>query len=220
MRIFIPIFLIFSLWALLPFGVEQTLLQTQQGPMTPAGEFIAGKVLTQDGALPESLNSPTTRHLCFGVRFATYARKNAGTLDVSWKQERIAASWRIPSSKLDDNQIRFFCPKGGLELGAPFQIQITSQDGSAAHSPTAWLTMDNQFGTAIFDGKALGKGLSLAFANHTDLTLKHIIHLDKGAYFAGWLMTLLIGLAALLLPSNLRSRAMDPDLQEDQDVEW
>lgn len=212
MRIFISIFLIFSLWALLPFGVEQTLLGTQQGRMIPAGEFVAGKVLTQNGALPESLGSQRTAgHLCFGVRFATYARKNSGTIDVSWKQEQGTASWQISSSKLDDNQVKFFCPKKGITLNAPFQIQITSQDGSAGHSPTAWLTLDKQFGIAEIDGRTQERGLSLAFANHTDLTLKRIIHLDKGAYFAGWLMTLLIGLTALLLRPDPQSRAIDQD---------
>ena len=213
MRIFMSIFLIFSLWALIPFDVEQTLVRTKQGRMIPAGEFIAGRVLTQSGVLPESLGSQDALgHLCFGVRFATYARKNTGTLDVAWKQGRSIASWRVLSSDLADNQMKFFCPKNGMVLGAPFQIQIASKDGSAGHSPTVWLTTDDRFGTVTFDGKAQQRGLSLAIADHTNLTLKRIIHLDKGAYFLGWLMTLVIGLVALFLLFDKRSRTADPHL--------
>jgi hypothetical protein len=108
--------------------------------------------------------------------------------------------------------MKFFCPKNGMVLSAPFQIQIVSKDGSTGHSPTAWLTADDRFGTVTFNGKAQQKGLSLAFADHTDLTLKRIIHLDKGAYFLGWLMTLLIGLTALFLLFDKRSHAAGPHL--------
>jgi hypothetical protein len=138
------------------------------------------------------------RHLCFGIQFATYARTNRGKLKITWRQGEHVDHWAVRSAPLKDNQFKYFCPEKGVAAGEEFEIAIAGVDIKSGHAPTAWLTGDTRFGTAMINGADQKASLSLRFASFREVTPRHILSLDRGAYFLGWLISVLIGLAAIM----------------------
>lgn len=196
-------FVVFVLLAFLvisPFRTTHEFVTTDRIAQTPAGELVSGTRLVQKGHFPSSKVLGITRqHLCFGIQFATYNRRNKGQLEVAWKQNGNLDRWLINSRELDDNEFRYFCPKKGMTLNSDFYLSLSSSGASSGRAPTVWLTPDTRFGCATINGGACSKSLTLSLATHRIVTIHHIASMDHGGYFFGWLMSLAIGLAALVL---------------------
>ncbi|MCX7512888.1 hypothetical protein [Frateuria sp. STR12] len=196
---FIPVFLVAALLIFLPFSTNQEFLRNRARANTPAGEFNAGARLVQSGYLPRGTTSTAGQgNLCVGIQFATYARRNSGQLGVHWSQPGRTNRWRVESSELEDNQFKYFCPQDGIELDSGFEIAVIGIDGKSGHSPTAWLTADTSLGTVRVNGQPRGKSLVLSFAARKHVTAARILRTNHGAFALGLLLSVIIGLVALL----------------------
>lgn len=184
---------------LVPFKVMDRVAGS--GPLhpVPAGEFVDGVLVFQKGGGPASnLIAKLGRHLCVGIQFATYKRRNRGKLKVTWQQGEHVDHWVMRSAYLKDNEFKYFCPRKGIAAGQEFEIAISGVGIKPGHAPTAWLTEDTRFGTATINGVDQKASLSLRFASYREVTLRHILSLDRGAYIFGWLISVLIGVTAIM----------------------
>lgn len=190
---------ILTLTVLAPFNVADRVVGSEPQHPVPAGEFVDGTKVLQEGDIPASnIIAELGRHLCFGIQFATYARTNHGALEITWRQGKDLDQWAIRSVRLKDNEFKYFCPSKGIAAGQKFEIAITGVGIKSGHAPTAWLTADTRFGVAAINGADQKRSLSLRFASIREVSPQHITALDGGAYFFGWLVSVLISVAALL----------------------
>jgi hypothetical protein len=184
---------------LVPFKVVDRVAGNEPLRSVPAGELVDGVLVFQKGGAPASnLIAKLGRHLCFGIQFATYERKNRGKLKITWRQGEHADHWFARSAYVKDNEFKYFCPRKGIAAGQEFEIAMSSVGIKSGHAPTAWLTEDTRLGTAMINGIDQKASLSLRFASYREVTLRHILSLDRGAYIFGWLISVLIGVAAIM----------------------
>lgn len=203
----IAAFLALAVTLLVPFKVADQVAGSNLLNPVPAGEFVDRTWILQKGEIPVlDAVAKHGRHLCFGIQFATYARTNRGNLQITWRQGGLVGEWIMRSAHIKDNEFKYFCPSKGIAAGRRFEIAIAGVGTKAGHAPTAWLTGDTRFGTATINGSEQKASLSLRFASFREVTTRHIIHLDRGAYFIGWLTSVLIGLAAIMAMGPIAKR--------------
>jgi hypothetical protein len=207
----IAVFSALAVTLLAPFKVADQSAGSKFLSPVPAGEFVDGTQILQKGKIPVlDAIAERRRHLCFGIQFATYARTNRGSLQIRWRQGEYVGEWTLRSVLIKDNEFKYFCPDEGIAAGQPFEIAITDTGSKPGHAPTAWLTGDTRFGNVTINGSERKKSLSLKFASFREITPRHIIHFDRCAYFFGWLMSVLIGITAIVAmgrPPNRRPSA-------------
>lgn len=180
----------------LPFQTMAPLQETQWVAPEPAGE-IRGTFVLEQRVTPAMDALLGTRQYCFGIRFATYQRRNQGTVLVEWAQEGDQQQWRVNSRKLIDNRFRYFCPDAAVRLDVPFDIRISGGKGRPGKSPTLWLVDDVSLGKARLNGEGVQKGVSLKLSERTRIGVSDMLRAGNGAFLFGWLCTVLIGLVAL-----------------------
>lgn len=203
----IAAFFVLAVTLLAPFKVADQVAGSALLNPVPAGEFVDGTQVIQKGQIPVSdAIAKRGRHLCFGIQFATYARTNRGRLRVTWQQGESAGEWIMRSANIKDNEFKYFCPSEGVTAGRQFEIAVEGAGTKAGHAPTAWLTGDTRFGYATINGVAQKASLSLRFASFREISIRHIIHFDRGAYFFGWLTSVLIGFAAIMAMGPIAKR--------------
>lgn len=188
-----------TLW--LPFDSHRVLHSTKPGGSKPAGEIRKGFELSQRVILGRKPLSTGTgeRVRCFAIQFATYHRKNAGHLEVHWRQANRFQVWRVDVSELADNAYRHYCPDPVFLIDRPFNLRIRGADGQPGRSPTLWLVGDRRFGTAELDGgDPENKALALQITAYNRVTPASMLRIDHGAFLFGWLCTLAAGTVSLL----------------------
>lgn len=178
------------------FRVYSPIAQTTLRAPSPAGEIVKGFEIHQtivstaaDGT--SGLDGDT----CFGLRFATYQRKNSGTFAVTWTQNSHQEKWTVAAPQLADNVVKYFCPKLNLESRSPFTVSIAGVDGKPGSAATVWLTRDVSLGR--IDGFQDGRALALRLATQKFVGAHSIAVACHHAFLASWLATVLIGLLAL-----------------------
>jgi hypothetical protein len=203
----IAAFFALAVTLLAPFRVADQVAGSKLKNPVPAGEFVDGTRILQTGEIPVSdAIAKRGRHVCFGIQFATYARTNRGNLRITWQQGEHVDKWVMRSAHIKDNEFKYFCPSGGIAAGRQFEIAVEGAGTKAGHAPTAWLTGDTRFGDTTINGVEQKASLSLRFASFREITTRHIIHFDRGAYFFGWLTSVLIGLAAIMAMGPIAKR--------------
>lgn len=180
----------------IPFHTMAPLGGTRWLAPEPAGE-IRGAFALEQRVTPGLGGTLRTRQYCFGVRFATYQRRNEGAVLVDWSQSGARQQWRVRSRRLLDNQFRYFCPDAAGGLDTPFDIRITGEGGRRGRSPTLWLVDDASLGEARLNGVGLGKGISLRVTERTRIGVPDMLRAGGGAFLVGWLCTVLIGFVVL-----------------------
>lgn len=183
---------------LAPFCIAVSLIGTEARGQSPAGQFVAGTLIRQEGRIPLLVNASGSS-LCFGIQFATYARSNNGNLKINWQQGGNRDHWTLPAPDLKDNAFRYFCPGQGIKPESKFVISVEDSGSTPGHAPTAWLTSDTRFGTVSINGNDQKTSLSLSFAASHKITMGQLVQIDRGAYLFGWAMSVIIGLASLVL---------------------
>lgn len=184
-----------------PFDSYTVLYGTRPGGAVPAGEIRADFELVQQVRPPVAIDaSPSAgQQHCFAIRFATYARRNSGHLQVHWRQGPHAQSWRVRAADLADNTYRHFCPDAAFANGRPFQVRISGLDSEPGNAATLWLVADTRFGTARLLPAELPQGKSMALQGSTRNRVEagEMVRINGGAYLIGWLCTLAIAILAL-----------------------
>lgn len=206
----IIIFVVAACLVWTPVHVRRTLYETRSVDPVPAGEIdrefsISQKVVpASDAPLPIG----NSHNHCFGIRFATYMRRNSGRLEVAWQQGQQRRQWRIRAPLLADNQFRYFCPGHGFSAWRPFQLRVTGINGTPGGSATLWLTGDTRAGTVESGNEAVaGKALMLDVVEDRRIGLGQALGVNRGAFLFGWLCTLAVAIAVLLQgPGGSRKR--------------
>lgn len=187
------------LWV--PFDSYDVLYGTRPVGAVPAGEIGPSFSLAQDvrPAVAETGPGSDALQHCFAIRFATYARHNAGNLRVYWRQDRHEQQWRVAASDLVDNGYRNFCPEAAFSANRPFRIEIHGVDSKPGRSATLWLAPDTSFGSAQLSGeRSQGKAVTLQSLTRQHIGPAEMARIDHGAWLIGWLCTLAIGITALI----------------------
>lgn len=171
----------------------------------PAGEIVKGFEIRQTIIPPAAERAaPIIGDSCFGLRFATYRRKNSGTFTVAWVQGSRMEQWAVSASSLADNAVRYFCPNQDIHTLAPFVVSISGNDGKTGSAATVWLTQDNSLGHV--EGRSDGRALALRITARKRFGARAIAGVCHHVFLASWVSTLLIGLVALTLTESVRKR--------------
>lgn len=185
----------------LPFESHEVLYATRPAGAVAAGEIGPGFELVQRiHPVTEASIDANRRQHCFAVRFATYARRNDGSLQVHWRQDRRQQQWRVAADELIDNSYRHFCPDAAFDALQPYLIEVRGMDGKPGKSATLWLVGDTRLGIARLSAGEHPPGKSLALQGSTRQRIgpAEIVRIDHGSWVVGWLCTLVIGTAALV----------------------
>lgn len=151
---------------------------------------------------PNSLGHWTEPN-CFSIRFASYSRRNSGSLLVDWKQGSMSQRWRFNAASLR-NAYRDFCPNHGLDTTRAFQISIRGIDSVKGHAATVWLTKSNPIAATV-NGKSIGgRGVLLHLTYLRHVGPRVIAALDNGAFVFACLCSLGLGLLALIAIKRIR----------------
>ncbi|WP_242102704.1 MULTISPECIES: hypothetical protein [unclassified Lysobacter] len=197
----ILVFVLMACVIWLPFDAYTDVYGTKRHGAVPAGEIAAGFHLLQivEPAAIRIAQPPAPAPYCFAIQFATYARSNAGKLQVGWTQAGHQLTWTIKASDLADNTYRHFCPNVDFRIYEPYVISIAGIDGKPGNSPTVWLVGDTRLGTAqLPDASLKTKGLALSVASLTRVDTASALRVGHGAFLLGWVCTLAAGILALL----------------------
>lgn len=180
----------------LPVQIQSTLYGTQMEDPVPAGEITSGFSISQV-VVPRPTHVPAAeganRH-CFGIRFATYMRRNSGRLGVEWQQGLQQRKWKVKAGSLADNTFRYFCPGMGFSARKPFLIRVSGISGRPGKSATLWLTADTSLGALE---RKSGMALALDVVEDRRVGLAETLRVNRGAFLFGWLCTLLVAGIAL-----------------------
>jgi hypothetical protein len=183
-----------------------------------AGEMLGTFHLTQ--VIPATLLSAPTpkRHIthwwrshrklysrppnCFAIRFADYERENTGRIAVSYQQGEQSQHWLIDQRDLR-SAYRRFCPDHGLQRDQPLRITIDGITGTSGQTATVWLSQSSPLPPAVINGRhAANRSLNLRLVRFEHIGPAEILGIDNGAYAFACLMSVLIGLGALLLTTT------------------
>lgn len=188
------------------FQVFPSIATTELRDPIPAGEIVRGFKIQQLVAPRENQSMPekAQRDTCFGLRFATYRRKNSGTFTVRWTQGDRREQWPVAASELIDNAVRYFCPKQGIKTDAPFTVSINGENGVSGSAATVWLTRDTSLG--LVEGRPDGRALALRVSRAVRITAHTIAKAQHHVFLVSWSATLLIGLVALMALGSARRR--------------
>lgn len=194
----------------LPFHTMTTLKETRWTEPKPAGEIRGPFVLDQQVHLPSGIGK-SDRDYCFGIRFATYQRRNSGRVVVEWTQQGQRQRWSVRAGSLVDNKFRYFCPDvpDDAALAPSFGVRISGVDGRPGKSPTLWLVEDESLGTARLNGESTGKGIALDLTERRRTGITDMVRAANGAFLVGWVCTLVIGIVALLYILRGKSTPLD-----------
>lgn len=187
------------LW--LPFDSYTVLYGTKPGGAVPVGEIREGFELMQQVRPPAWDDATATDGLqhCFAIRFATYARRNSGQLQVHWRQGALSQRWRVATDELADNTYKHFCPDAAFSAYQPFHVVVDGIDGKPGDAATLWLVADSRYGTAELPADLpQGKSMALQGSTRNHTTAGEMLRIDRGAYLLGWLCTLGIGILGLV----------------------
>lgn len=149
----------------------------------PAGEIVAGRVITQKLYLPKIRRG---EKIYIKILFATYNRKNQGSIIVSLLQNTVKESIVLDTQNFKDNSYQMLSFIGNYTSG-PAILEITGVNAVPGKAITAWLSSDAPFGGAIIDGKQLKK--SLVFKIGTQ-QVKPIVYNIKGGRLLFWMFVL------------------------------
>ena len=208
MKLRILVFIVFAFAAglvWLPFHAMDTLEETRWTEPRPAGEIRGGFTLEQHVTPLAPANRKSGGTYCFGIRFATYQRRNQGQVVVRWVQQDQQQEWTVRARRLVDNRFRYFCPDAATRGDVPFDLRISGRNGAPGKSPTVWLVEDDSLGVARVNGRSGEAGLSLKLAERTRIGWAGTLHAGGGAFLWAWLCSVLIGLMVLgyaLRPSS------------------
>lgn len=183
-----------------PVQVQNTLDGTLSDNAVPAGEIHRGfSILQQVHPDPEVvMEGKNTHPHCFGIRFATYMRRNSGHLAVEVQQGPIERRWQVRAARLADNSFRYFCPGLGFSVGKPFQLRISGVNGTPGTSATVWLTEDTRLGALESDNQTIaGMALTLDLVEKRRVGLAETLRVNRGAFLFGWLCTVLVAVIVL-----------------------
>jgi hypothetical protein len=188
------------------FQVFPSFATTELRDPIPAGEIVRGFKIQQLVAPPRGSQSisDARRDTCFGLRLATYRRKNSGTFTVRWAQGDHREQWPVAASELVDNAVRYFCPEQGMRADAPFTVSINGENGVSGSAATVWLTRDTSLG--LVEGRPDGRALALRVSRKVRVTAHTIARAQHHAFLVSWSATLLIGLVALMALGSTRRR--------------
>jgi len=211
MRLFfyapLVVVLLGALLSIAPFDHKEVLFQSRPIDLVPAKQLISGTMVRQAGLVP-SLGDKNNK-ICFGIQFATYARKNEGRLIVTWKQGASVQSWVILSRELADNHFHYFCPDKSIASNAHYAISILSKGSPVNHAPTVWLTSSTLLGVAKINDIEVSRSLSLAFSSYKEVTFENILRVDRGSYLGGWLISLLVFMICMYISGHSAMRKPD-----------
>lgn len=196
----ITIFIAVACLVWLPVQVQNTLYGTLSNNPAPAGEIHRDfSILQQVHPDPDALPEVGSIHPhCFGIRFATYMRRNSGHIAVALRQGQLERRWLVRAARLADNSFRYFCPGPGFSVGDPFQLQVSGINGKPGTSATVWLTEDTRLGTLESENQAItGMALTLDLVENRQVGLAEALRVNRGAFLFGWLCTLVVAVIVL-----------------------
>jgi hypothetical protein len=187
------------------FEVFPPITTTALRDPTPAGEIVKGFEIQQTVVPPTNEGlSEAQGGTCFGLRFATYRRKNSGTFTVKWTQDNHREQWLVAVSDLADNAVRYFCPDQDMRTGFPFTISVSGKDATTGSAPTVWLTRDTSLGR--IEGRPDGRALALRVTGRMRVAAPTIAQIRHHTFLVSWCSTLLIGLVAIMVTGSARRR--------------
>ena len=198
---FLPVaaFLAASACVWMPLTTHSVVFDPGLDKSRPAGQivrkFSVSEIVhpTQEG--PDSSKEPVN---CIALRFATYMRRNAGSLRVTWRQEDRGHQWTLDASKLKDNSFVDLCLDKPMDTGKPFALEVLGLDGKTGAAATVWLTSSNKANVNVNGRELRGYGLALRLSREERLTAPDFLRLNGGAFAAGFACSLLIGVLALV----------------------
>jgi hypothetical protein len=138
------------LWAL--SGFERKIISTQvaDGAMVPAGEMVDGRVLEQN---VDFSGLEMGGDIYLGIRFATYGRRNLGSIKISLQSDDLTQSHEVAAKDLKDNSIRYFKFSGFDTPRA--KLYVEGINGMPKRSPTVWChSSSDRKQTVVVDGEA------------------------------------------------------------------
>lgn len=197
----IALFLAAATLPWLPFESYEALYSTHPAGAVPAGEIGPDfQLLQRIHPVAEASPAASGRKNCFAIRFATYARRNDGSLRVYWRQERHQQQWRLAADKLIDNSYRHFCPDSAFDAYRPYLIEVRGVDSKPGKSATLWLVGDTSLGIAQLSGgeRPSGKSMALQGSARQHVGPPEAVRIDQGSWLVGWLCTLVAGVVALI----------------------
>lgn len=197
----LPIILFLGLAACvwLPFTSHEVVFNPGLEKNRPAGQ------ITEDFYLVESVPALTPGGLrtgeqvdCIALRFATYMRRNEGSLQVTWSQGDRGHRWVLDASGLEDNSYVDLCLDRPMDASAPFVLEVSGVDGEPGSAATVWLMAHADAAIRVNGRDFPDVGLALRLSKEERVGPRDILGLDGGAFFVGFLCSILIGILALL----------------------
>ncbi len=199
----LALFLAASACVWMPLTTHSVVFDPGLGKNRPAGQIVRGYSISEVVHPPQkSANISDESVNCIALRFATYMRRNEGSLRVIWRQENRGHQWTVDTSRLEDNSFVDLCLDKPMDARKPFALEVLGLDGKPGSSATVWLTSSSGASVNV-NGKELhGFGLALRLSKEERLTARDLFRLNGGAFAAGFLLSLLIGVLALVSFSN------------------
>lgn len=193
----------------LPFNVHNVAFSTGLDRARPAGRLVTGFVVEENlpalGAWTDSIDDAN----CIALRFATYRRVAAGSIEVFLQQGERGHRWQVDASKLNDNEYLDLCKEEGIDADQPSRLRVSGISGSPGSSATVWMTAANGRSVLINGERRRGTGLAFRLSREKQIAAHDILRIQGGAFTAGFILLWAIGLLALLFfpPSAHRQQA-------------
>jgi hypothetical protein len=195
----ILLFLVLAACVWLPFTSHDVVFNPGLDRNRPAGQITEGFSLSEavPALMPDS--SPADEQAdCIALRFATYMRRNEGSVQVNWSQGDRGHRWVLDASRLEDNSYVDLCLDRPMDAAAPFILELSGLDGKPGSAATVWLTAQAETTTRVNGRDFPGVGLALRLSKQERVGPRDILGLNGGAFAAGFLCSVLIGILALL----------------------
>ncbi len=203
----VALFLLGAAGVLWPFRTHNVLVSPGLDKNRPAGQITSGFTVSE--TVPASFmgSDPVATADCIALRFATYMRRNEGTIQVSFGQEGLGHRWTLDTSRLDDNAYVNLCLERPIQPGKPFWIEVSGVEGTSGSAATVWLSAAPDRSVLVNGTPQPGWGLALRLTQAKDVSLAELVRLDHGAFIAGFIASLLIG---FLILSHCLLRSSSP----------
>ena len=203
----VALFLLGAAGVLWPFQTHNVVVSPGLDKNRPAGQITSGFTVSE--TVPASFmgQDPAATADCIALRFATYMRRNEGTIEVTFGQEGLGHRWTLDASRLDDNAYVNLCLEQPIQPGKPFWIGVTGVDGAIGSAATVWLSATLDRSVLVNGTPQPGWGLALKLTQAKDVSLAELVRVDHGAFIAGFFASLLIG---LLMLSHCLLRSSSP----------
>ena len=195
----IILFLVLAACVWLPFTSHEVVFNPGLEKNRPAGQITEGFHLVESvpALMPGGLRTGEQVD-CIALRFATYMRRNEGSLQVTWSQGDRGHRWVLDASALEDNSYVDLCLDRPMDASAPFVLEVSGVDGEPGSAATVWLTAHADAAIRVNGRDFPDVGLALRLSEEKRVGPHDILGLDGGAFFVGFLCSILIGILALL----------------------